>query len=293
MASLLLSTGYAQGTNRAGIIIQYDDDRVEVNCIEFNSTESITGYDLLELTNNPVIASFSSMGAAICKIDDRGCPEDDCFCDSPPNYWSYWHLENGEWEYSGLGSSTYQVEDGDVEGWAWGPGEPPQISSFEDICLNPTPKPTQTNTLTPTTPPQITITQSSASTITPTPQFNPTQSAAGILPSATNHVAVETQEPLSTPITPQNEELSSFRGSPSNPRLILPAHYATFEINPELLLTPTNVPTQPRLASPINENESGANLVDTKNNFNNYVVFGVLAISLSAVILIKNFVKRQ
>jgi hypothetical protein len=279
---------------RAGIIIHFDEERIEKQCIEFDSGEQITGYDLLELTNNQVIASFSSMGAAICKIDDKGCQEDDCFCDSPPNYWSYWHLKNGVWEYSGLGSSTYQVEDGDVEGWAWGPGEPPQLLTFEDICQNPSITPTPTITFTPTTKPLATMTQVPASTLSPTPQINPTQSTPGTLPSATNQQAVETQITVSTPIPPQNEEISSSRGSPNNPRLILPAQYATLEINPELIFTPTQAPISLSVvSSSINENPDHPNLNNATTGFSNYIAFGVLAVSLSAVILIKNVMNKR
>ena len=59
---------------------------------------------------------------------------DNCFC-GMPDYWSYWHLdpEGEEWAYSQVGSNTYQVAAGSVDGWSWG-DQPPALVSFDEIC---------------------------------------------------------------------------------------------------------------------------------------------------------------
>ncbi|MCS7260137.1 MAG: hypothetical protein NZ765_05060 [Anaerolineae bacterium] len=134
----------AQSPHRVGLIVAHDG-KVITKCIEF-SEEQISGYDVLERSGLALIPMVSSsMGVAICSIDNRGCnyPAESCFCKcqgTPCIYWSYWHLVNGEWQYSSLGASNHYVRHGDVEGWVWGEGEfgitaqkPPSVR-FEDIC---------------------------------------------------------------------------------------------------------------------------------------------------------------
>lgn len=134
----------AQSPNRVGLVVAHDGTVIK-KCIEF-SEEQISGYDVLERSGLALIPMVSgSMGVAICSINHRGCnyPAEDCFCQcqgSPCVYWSYWHLVNGQWQYSSLGASNYYVRHGDVEGWVWGEGEyggsgqrPPAVR-FEDIC---------------------------------------------------------------------------------------------------------------------------------------------------------------
>jgi hypothetical protein len=160
---------------------------------------------LLRYSNlNVIVDPSSGFGEAICKISDGphgdGCdyPLDDCFCQCQGVdcvYWAYYHLENNAWEYSGQGASTYRVRDGDVEGWAWGPGsygggpsdtEPP-IIPFDQICIVDTPTPLPTETPVAETP-TATFTASPTPTITPTPTVTPTPTAtvtATPVPTAT------------------------------------------------------------------------------------------------------------
>jgi len=139
-----LSSATAQGsTRRAGVVVHFADGRNLVKCVEF-AGDSITGEDLLLRTGwNVVIDASSGLGGAVCSINSAGCPVDDCFCkcrnDTQCEYWAYWHWQADGWEYSRSGGSTYNVPDGAVEGWAWGPGnaetgaEPPEFT-FEQIC---------------------------------------------------------------------------------------------------------------------------------------------------------------
>jgi len=149
----------AQATNRAGLVVRFGDGSLITRCIEFGESE-ISGYEALTRSGLNVVAAFDpGAGAAICAIEGTGCPADDCFCASPPDYWAYWHLTGGAWVYSQIGSSGYVVRDGDVEGWSWGPGEPPPVIPFDQICIPPpTETPLPSPTLAPTATPMPTST---------------------------------------------------------------------------------------------------------------------------------------
>jgi hypothetical protein len=142
--------GRAQDLNRAGLVVQFGDGNVVTACVPFVE-DAITGADLLRYSGLDVILDpTSSMGEAVCKIDAggfaNGCefPLEDCFCQCQGNeceYWAYFHLKDGAWEYSQVGAGNWQVRHGDVEGWAWSLSamngevntEPPVIT-FEEIC---------------------------------------------------------------------------------------------------------------------------------------------------------------
>jgi hypothetical protein len=172
----------ANGPHRVGLVVAHGNGQVIKQCIEF-SEDQLTGYDVLERSGLDMNADVTSgMGATICRIDHEGCtyPAEDCFCQcqgSPCIFWSYWHLSNGDWKFSNLGASGYQVKDGDVEGWVWGEGVPsgggekPPLISFAEICKplstdTPTPTNTLTHTPTPTNTPEPTD--------TPKPEPTPT-----------------------------------------------------------------------------------------------------------------------
>ncbi len=121
--------------HRAALVVRFDDETVASRCVSFTEAE-ISGYDLLARSGLDVVATFNDMGAAVCKIEETGCPEDNCFCESPSTYWAYWHLEDEAWAMAQSGASDYQVSDGDVEGWSWGADEPPVIT-FDEICTQP------------------------------------------------------------------------------------------------------------------------------------------------------------
>jgi hypothetical protein len=118
--------------SNAGLAVKLPDGSSVFRCVEF-SGESISGYDLLATSGLVIDTSFDpSKGNAICGIEGQGCKSENCFC-GMPNYWSYWHLENDEWSYSAVGSNTYQVLAGTVDGWSWGDQPPAQIK-FDQIC---------------------------------------------------------------------------------------------------------------------------------------------------------------
>ncbi len=187
----LWARGHAQEPNQAGLVIQFGNGTVATYCVEFAEPE-ISGYDLLIRSGLPVQASISAgSGVFICGIGEVGCPESDCMCEYPPNYWSYWHYRGGEWAYSQMGISGSIVGPADLEGWAWGDGDPPPDIAFDQICAPPTETPTPTAswtsspTLTPSHTPSATCTHTREPTSTPSP-VPPTETPA---PTVTAHAA--------------------------------------------------------------------------------------------------------
>lgn len=122
--------------HRAGMLVQFADGSAAQVCVPFTE-DSLTGYELLE-RSGLVVESVTdpSLGRAVCRIQADGCEISNCFCDMP-NYWSYWRLTGGEWGYAPAGADQNLVKDGDVDGWAWGEGMPPQAATFDQLCPGP------------------------------------------------------------------------------------------------------------------------------------------------------------
>jgi hypothetical protein len=156
LALILTSAGpatlaQAQGTQQVGLVVKFDDGSVFTACIDYTGSD-MTGEDVLDASGLPIVKEiYAGLGAAICKIKNDGCdhPPDNCFCqcsgEPPCEYWAYYHQENEQWVYSGMGASWHTVQPGDVEGWAWGAGTPeqsetePPLITFEELCVPPTP----------------------------------------------------------------------------------------------------------------------------------------------------------
>lgn len=136
---------HAQDPNRAGVVVQHGDGEIATACVEFEEP-ALSGLELLQRSEFEMIYEATS-GLTVCALDGEGCqfPGEDCFCqcmgNGPCTYWSYWHLdaETGQWAYSQLGASAFEVQPGTVDGWRWGAGtpgsapEPPKIT-FAEIC---------------------------------------------------------------------------------------------------------------------------------------------------------------
>lgn len=167
----------------AGVVVDFGDGRVESRCVTF-SEASISGYELLTRSGLNATVAVDGPGVAICAIDSVGCPANDCFCQSPPTYWSYWHQQAGAWGYAAAGSSTYQITDGMVDGWFWGDASrTPPLLPLEQICDLPAPATA--------TPPPATA------TLTPSPLPPTPTSAPTLVPATATPVP-----PISTPVPP-------------------------------------------------------------------------------------------
>ena len=144
--ALLLSSASSRAAddNRVALVVSLGDGETATRCVSFPE-ESITGYEALQRSGLAFETEVQAGGAAVCSIEGRGCPADNCFCSCPGGtdclYWSYWHQIDGEWVYSVAGAGLYRVSDGAVEGWVWGPGSvsqapPPPDVSFADVCAD-------------------------------------------------------------------------------------------------------------------------------------------------------------
>ena len=245
-----------EGENRAGLVIEFSDGTTESYCFPFTG-EYITGFDLLLKTGHDVIAETQgALGAWICKIGPDGCdfPEEHCACESfvpGGKYWTYSHLKEGTWKTSSLGSGSYKVRNGEVEGWAWSNGKGPSITpSFAEVCatqLPQQPQPTPTPTPPPPTntamPPQPTATQlvvqptdtpqPPAPTATPRPSNTPTRA-----PSPTPQPVPPTEQlPLPAPDTPTPPA-----PSPTPAPTDTPMPVPTDTLAPTVTPTDTNTP---------------------------------------------------
>ncbi len=139
---LLARSSAAADENRVALVVDFGNGEVATHCVSFPE-QTITGFEALGRSGLAVETDFQTGGAAVCSIDDHGCPSDDCFCSCSGGddcvYWSYWHQSDGRWNYSVAGSGLYQVRDGAIDGWVWGFGSvtqasPPPLIFFDEIC---------------------------------------------------------------------------------------------------------------------------------------------------------------
>ena len=127
------SLAIAQESGQVGLVIQFDDETVFAGCMDI-SGQALSGQDLLQLSGLELDLYYdASHEVAVCRVNELGCASNQCFCQFP-DYWSYWHLEEREWVYSGRGASVTVAQPGTVEGWRWGNGVPPMELTFEQIC---------------------------------------------------------------------------------------------------------------------------------------------------------------
>ncbi|NJD60412.1 MAG: hypothetical protein C3F13_09220 [Anaerolineales bacterium] len=170
--------------HRAGLVIYYSDSSLYTTCISFTET-TITGLDLLIRSGLPVeTATNPNQGTAVCKIGEVGNASSDCF-GSMPDYWSYWQLATNGWDYAVSGADQSQVQDGAINAWSWGTGNPPPVLTFQNICEGvPYVLPPSTQTVVP-------------ATDTSEPQMNVTEALATLTP-------VATEAPPPSPAVPVN-----------------------------------------------------------------------------------------
>lgn len=151
--------------NRAAVVI---DTGTEVRrvCIRFDA-ESISAEDALKLAGaDPEYSEFGGeLGSFVCQLCGYPSPIGDC--PSGGDNWWYHRADAGQTGFapSGVGVSSTTVEDGDVEGWAWGRGGPPDFVDVDTVCG-------EVEVEVPTTPPPAT-TQPSPPDTTPTTRSIP------------------------------------------------------------------------------------------------------------------------
>jgi hypothetical protein len=275
----------SQVSSRAGVVVRFGDGSVRTRCVDFND-ETITGLELLQRSGVDVIAQTAGGSAAVCKIGPDGCnfPAESCLAckfgaGGQGEYWAYWQLVGNEWRYSQLGAGSRKVKNGEVDGWAYGPGNvqtgaQPPVVTFEEICpalqpitvpptrVPPTavpataaPKPRPTSTLVPQPTPKPTV----RPTLEPTKQPQSTQAIIASVPTVTP------EPPTAIPTTTSTAQPTATAAATST---AAPTTTATTAIQPSL--TPAVPPTQtPVVAGAASDSQAETNLF-------NYVVFGAM-----------------
>lgn len=245
--AMILAHALAQASQpfpqHAGLVVQFGDGEVITACVDLGPDGEAPGEEVLRASGLAVVMEYvPGAGGAVCKIGGEGCdfPNESCFCrcalnpNEPCIYWSYYHLTEGQWQFSNIGASNYTVGSGDVEGWAWGPGAigaagavPPSLT-FEDICVPPTPTPSPSPTATPTATPPPTATW------TPSPTYTPTAT----LPTPTG-----TPTPTDTPVPART-------GTPTNTPQPTATPVPTSTTAPTRTTDPSGTPRPTRSATP-------------------------------------------
>jgi hypothetical protein len=135
------------GVHRAGLVITFGPGDTARFCVQFTE-DAISGIELLERAGVTfVAASEGGLGQAVCSIEGVGCDNPgDCFCQCQGGtceYWSYFSRQGGGWRYENRGASNRMLHDGDVDGWAWGPGSvtggTQPAAPGSGLCPEPTP----------------------------------------------------------------------------------------------------------------------------------------------------------
>ena len=126
-----------ESENRAAVIVD-TGQTVKKICVRF-SEDSISGKDLLDRAGvDPVYRTYSGEGVAVCALCGKGCPPDSsCLTCGGNSYWAYHRAPSGTTTFtaSSRGAGTTSVRDGDVEGWRWGTGAPPEWESVQTVCM--------------------------------------------------------------------------------------------------------------------------------------------------------------
>lgn len=121
--------------SQAAVIVQTDTEVKKV-CVRFIE-DSLSGKELLDRAGVDPVYRYYAEGTAVCALCGKGCPADEsCLTCGGSKFWAYNRAPNGTGKFtsSGRGASNTRVHNGDVEGWRWGSGAPPEYSSVETIC---------------------------------------------------------------------------------------------------------------------------------------------------------------
>jgi hypothetical protein len=214
----------AQAANKAAIVVRFADGSSQARCVDFAESQ-LTGLQLLQRAGYPVVlAQVVGQGAAVCKIGADGCDPNSCLVCQPPKYWSYWHLDGGQWRYSNVGAATYAVKPGTVEGWAWPGNVTPAVKTFAEVCspaasATATPIPPTATTAPIVAPPTATSPAAppTATLTTAPPTATPTRPASQAVAAASNTTAPTATAPVAVPPTPTATATVAVPPTPTSP----------------------------------------------------------------------------
>lgn len=118
---------FAEG--RSGVLVLHSDGSIKKFCAPFEGTD-ISSFDLLrKAAFNPILdRSF------LVEIDGERA-KSGWDQDAANDYWSFWELLDGKWQYSKVGVVSSRAKDGQVDGWQRGGSalKLPTIQ-FSDVC---------------------------------------------------------------------------------------------------------------------------------------------------------------
>jgi hypothetical protein len=118
LLALTATAAFAQGggTKQVGLVVTFPDGKTQTQVVTVPATA--TAVDALRASRMSVVTSEGAFGTSLCKINDTGCPADNCFCD-PNKFWAYYHLNGSSWASAMEGIGTYVPANRAVEGFAW------------------------------------------------------------------------------------------------------------------------------------------------------------------------------
>ncbi len=138
--ALTAGAAFAQGgdTKQVALIVTFADGKTHTEVVSVPS--KATTLDALRAAKLSIATSDTAQGTSLCKINDTGCPADNCFCDAK-HFWAYYHLNGNAWTAAAEGAGTYVPADRAVEGFAWSdfdaqfnPNVKPPASTFEQVA---------------------------------------------------------------------------------------------------------------------------------------------------------------
>jgi hypothetical protein len=232
----------------------------------------------------------------VCRIGPDGCSADNCFCQHPPHYWSYWQLRNGSWVYSPMGSAAQSVSAGGVEGWRWGTGDPPPAIAFEAICSPPPTEPPPTAVPVPPT-----ATPVPPTAVPPPPTVIPPTEV--VVLQATSSRTTSPSTVTSTPAvlsSPTIERTTAPSPSPSA------TASSTATYTPTITPSTTSIPVEgeqldndmldDRFQPEVDQGSSGSE-IDQEGRSGGlpvqYLYFGIISVLMGAILVVFNIYQRK
>ncbi|WP_018351788.1 hypothetical protein [Longispora albida] len=173
------------------VIVDFGGGRVQSGCAAGDP-----GSGLAALRNAGFTFTFvPGQNGMVCTVNSVPDP-----CNGAPAnaYWSYWHGQGGQWQYSDVGAGGHNPAPGDVEGWAFGPGKQPGAAPPA-----PQPQPQPVPTTAPPVPQPQPPAPAQPQPPAPGATRNPGQVQPGATPAEVSPVPAATPAPTAAP-TPES-----------------------------------------------------------------------------------------
>jgi hypothetical protein len=138
---LTLFTGTTAYAAEAALVVNLGN-RVITECVEFDGPVT-TAFELLQLSGLDFTFQQFNQGAAICSIENTGCPfpAESCFCQCSATsegctFFGLFFVRNGQFVRSNVGASQLIVHQGDVIVFSFeeGGAAPEEVITFEEVC---------------------------------------------------------------------------------------------------------------------------------------------------------------